>query len=677
MSTTFEIEQSLVADEELFSSFFDVEAGKKWFVKKIVAHLSTSPDVEGASRVYLAKAKMLVNTRRDPPQAREYAGVSSVLHLVVQAMYGSMGVHPAVFLDQDNVALLNFVTERRVRTIVQMRDSVNSDMFDFPDVDVWNSSLRPSARQFWQGNQAPASPLWPFVLSLQGKADRKVAITSLFAPPKNTNDQHRVECQTAATMVLMDSLLVAADPSALLASLDGELDGYLAIDNPDGAMRRFPVGGPFNGPLLDRFRLLADSAATGTNVLKIVPPSPFIEGPLFINLLANDDGGVQTVTATQVLPPADLVETIRTVAVPLSPSKVELVQPLGSTFSRGTRIVGSEVPLSHFLSDARPEAALFEQRFISLDDLQPGDVIHITGHPLLRAKIPTSAFGGERCVVVDPWQSFEQIRVTGHGVGETTLVQLASSMLRVANRLLTISRRVLNNCLNPALTLNTVASGTAPTQDNTPKGKALELGVKEIIARALSLTDNEPWTAAGFFEGTWEVYDFPAIEVQNLPAWDRQGGFRRYPAHWALAATGTVRPPGKTLQFAESQFFVFDYRPNAKTSITWPPADFHTSFIGLVWGLGRNLGATDERWQFGIPYLDDHAALVRATPLFTVARTNVRPGPTILTFDDMLPQLFYLAKDDNTEAWAIRPRVSSEAAYLSYLRTIGAIPNTP
>lgn len=679
MATT--LEQNLVADADLFSSLFDDEAGKKWFVKKIVAHAANAADVESASRQHLEKAKALVFARGDLSFDYVQVGVSrlEVDGFFARAMYGAMGVHPAVFLDQDNLPLLIFIAKRRVRTILQMRDHVNSatGVFDFPDVDVWHSSLRPSARPFWQGNQAPQSDFWPFVLTPQGRADRVAAVQSLFsgAPRQNVADRHRVECQTAATMVLMDSLLVADNAATLLASLDSAPDGYFAIDNPDVAIRRFPVGGPFSGPSLEgRLRVLEDAAAVNANVLNIVPP--FRERPLVFNLLANDDGGVQTVTTTQLLPPGDVGDTIRTSAAPLSSSTVGLVQTLERPFPRGTRIVGSEVPLFHFLTDARPGTALFEQRYVPLDDVQPGDVIHVVGHPFLRAKIPTSPFGGERCVVVNPWHPFDQIGVTGHGVGQTTIVGLAASMLRVANRLLTISRRVLNNCLNPALTLNPAAAGVSPTPDNTPQARTLDTRIKETIARALNMSpDAEPWTAADFFVGTWEVYNLPAIEPQDLPAWDRQGGFRRYPAYWALTARGTVRNGPVVLQFDESEFFAFGYWPTAPGSIAWPE-EFDKNFIALVWGLGRNPGATDERRQFGIPYVDDHAGRPVAMPLFTGGAPNARAAPTILTFADMLPQLFYLARN-NEEAWVLRPRVSGDAAYLTRLRTIGALPNSP
>jgi hypothetical protein len=38
---------------------------------------------------------------------------------------GALGVHPAVFLDRENADLLRFITERRFRTVLQMRDFVN------------------------------------------------------------------------------------------------------------------------------------------------------------------------------------------------------------------------------------------------------------------------------------------------------------------------------------------------------------------------------------------------------------------------------------------------------------------------------------------------------------------------------------------------------------------------
>jgi hypothetical protein len=53
-----------------------------------------------------------------------------------------------------------------------------------------------------------------------------------------------------------------------------------------------------------------------------------------------------------------------------------------------------------------------------------------------------------------------------------------------------------------------------------------------------------------------------------------------------------------------------------------------------------------------------------------------RPIPTVLTYSDLAPQLFNIAKDDG-EAWVLRSRVSADPGYLTYLRTIGALPATP
>jgi hypothetical protein len=81
MATTLEIQQNLVADTELFFPFFDDEAGKNWFVKKIVAYLSTSPDVEGAGhRIDNSEMKRTVTnpaagSRQDnPPRGHIFTG---------------------------------------------------------------------------------------------------------------------------------------------------------------------------------------------------------------------------------------------------------------------------------------------------------------------------------------------------------------------------------------------------------------------------------------------------------------------------------------------------------------------------------------------------------------------------------------------------------------------------
>lgn len=698
MATTFEIQQDLLADAELFSSFFDDEAGKRWFVKKIIAHHAAAADVEAASRQSLVKAKTaadaLVASREDKPAyVRDGTPDSLVNGLFARAAYAALAVHPTVFLDQDNGALLKFVVDRRVRTIFRMATHVNysderdsdAGYFDFPS-DAWASSLRSSARQYWRGTGGANNEIWPFVLSASGKLDPVVAVTSLFRfELPATNDKNSVECQTAATMVLLESLLSAADPSTLLTSLNDEGDGYVTLGLPDGVVRLGPGGVAAGGPAV-----LAEPAATGTNKVSVAPP---LAGDLPAFTLIANDGFTQAVTV-QVRPAPDTQSLpIRTSALPLAPTTVTLNETLTHDFARGSLVAFAGIPLFHFLNDRRPDKALFEQGLVPVDDLQPGDVVHIMGHPLTRVRIPTSALGGERCVIVHPWDRPDLVRVTGHGIGLSSILGVVFDMIQVTNRLLSISRRVLERCLDPGLTSDPADSGVVPTPGTSAREKALEARIKETIGRAVFAPVGS-WNANDFFTGTWRIFDFARIDAEDLPFWDQLADFgERYPEHWVLAAQGVIRTTVdgqvRQQQLPPNGFFVFGYWPDVfsakdeTASFAWLPEPENLdknfidgNFVAMREGWGSDNGATDLKRRFGIRYYDDQGGVWPAIPLFRPGPANAPAEQTILQYDDLLPQLFSFARDNN-EAWVIRPRVSGEAAYLNRLRTIGALPNTP
>jgi hypothetical protein len=484
-------------------------------------------------------------------------------------------------------------------------------------------------------------------------------------------------------MVLLDSLLQADNPKTLLDELNRVAGGYLTIDNPDGAHR--VVGGGWVGAL----RILAEPVAPGTGVvLKAIPP--LIEDTPPFNVVLLDSAGVtETVTIqtienpspTQLLAAGVPVTAeniakalIRTAAPPALPSRLTATTLIRS-FDPGTRLVSAAVPPVHFLSDPRPQIGLFEQGSIPVEDLQPGDVVHVLGHPLTRHKIPTSPFGGERSVVVDPRAlTTYLISITGHGVGERSLNDLGYLALIAPNRLLTVARQVLDNCLGPLMQGIPAAMGTSSDADNT---------IVEIVGRALSLNPSQ-WNRPGFFaDGNWEVHNFPAIHEGDLDWWaaeidrDPLRSFPGYPMHWALAMEGHLDlGPLGTLAFDAGDLFAFGYWPIKQTDMdfTWDTI-VSRNFVGLLRSSVHNSASTDPTLQYVIPYFDDQSGLLLNMPLHDKVSDDTAI-PTVLTYSDLAPQLFRLGKDD-TEAWVVRPRVSADPAYLRHLRDIGALPAAP
>jgi hypothetical protein len=440
-------------------------------------------------------------------------------------------------------------------------------------------------------------------------------------------------------------------------------------------------------------RILEEAVTAGMNVvLKVIPPVR--AEPPFTLVLLDRAGITETVTISSIEAPSvgqlmkasvpatpeNLAKAqIRTAAVPVLPSKLTAEQVTGS-FDRGTRVVPQGVPPFHFLSDPRPQHGLFEQSLVRVEDLQPGDVVHVLGHPLTREKIPTSPFGGERCVIVDPWAlTTYLVSVTGHGAKVCSLNDLAFAALVDPNRLLTVARQVLDNCLGPMMEGIPAAMGTSADAGDD---------IREIIGRGLSLT-RAVWESSGFFtKGNWEVHNFPAISGGDLDWWaaevdrDPLDWFGGYPRHWALAVEGRLDLGALgPREFQVGDLFVFGYWPGepASADLTWTdltrPTAIDRNFVGLVRSPFHNETSTDITLQYVIPYFDDQAGFVVAMPLYDKVPDDTAIS-TVLTYTDLAPQLFNLARDD-TEAWVLRPRVSPDPVYVSYLRGIGALPMTP
>jgi hypothetical protein len=691
MADGTDLEAELTADNSLFSRQLS-QAARKWFVKKIVAHSSGAADNLAKSKQYLQQARSIADVEPPPHEYAVPGSQLNILYIYPHIIYASLGTYPSVFLDQPNSPLLNFVTERRLRTILQMRDHVNG-RFGFPAMDILHSTLR-STQTHWEGvNQVGNEKLWPFVLKQGAAVNGKEAVEELFKPPPvNPTDFNFVDCQTAASMVLLDSLLEANDPNKLYGQLDQAGSGYLAIDNPDVPFR---TGA---GATIQGLHIIVEAVTTGSNVvLKVIPP--IVAKVPFDVVLLDAAGATETVTishvespsAAQLLTPGapatldDLMKAlVRTAAVPALPSKLT-AKSLQGSYIRGTRVLPRGIPPFHFLSDPHPQSSLFEQGLLPVEELQPGDVVHVQGHPLTREKIPTSPFGAERCVVVDPRAlTTYLISITGHAVGVKSLNDLALEALISPNRLLTVARQVLDNCLSPIMqgipaAMGTSADADVAIPDDLGDGKVT---IAEIIGRASGL-DESVWTEPGFFmDGNWEIHNLPAIRDGDLDWWAQIGAdplhrFRGYPKHWALAMEGHLDlGPLGTREFAAGDLFAFGYWPGKSVNrdLTWKTIVNH-NFVGLARAHFYNSSSTDISLQYVIPYRDDQAGFTVTMPLYDEVADDT-PIPTVLTYSDLAPQLFNLAEDDG-EAWVLRPRVSADPGYLTYLRTIGALPANP
>lgn len=136
---------------------------------------------------------------------------------------------------------LDFVARRRYRTIERMALFVNPNgrgYFRYPDTCLtnfsdgrWHWKVNVTATTYWEPVQPPLDvPIWlKKPPTAPATFDPVAAIGSLFTPKKNACEGNLLDCATTMNVVLMDSLLEAADPGVLTTKLAAKHVVYLAI----------------------------------------------------------------------------------------------------------------------------------------------------------------------------------------------------------------------------------------------------------------------------------------------------------------------------------------------------------------------------------------------------------------------------------------------------------------
>ena len=93
----------------------------------------------------------------------------------------------------------------------------------------------------------------------------------------------------------------------------------------------------------------------------------------------------------------------------------------------------------HFVTDSRPDHALFEQATLKTEDLQVGDHVFVRNHPLYKIFRPEGFWGGEHSFISEigsrdsALPAFRtELEVEGHGLSNT-LLGMANEMLEYVN----------------------------------------------------------------------------------------------------------------------------------------------------------------------------------------------------------------------------------------------------
>jgi hypothetical protein len=651
MSTPAEIVARLEAKKELFVRQLD-QAGRHWFTTRMVDHAKSEPDVEFSARFVLNIAKDMVTDRLDKTRKSLLDDLKRPRRNEIRAriIYGLLGNFPGVFLDNYGDDLLDFIVERRYRSIQRMLSYINPNdgraIIGYPSGGMLSSQVNKQSRDFWEGVDAERK-FYPFMLTTKGKASPKEAIESLFKKNKNKADRTLIDCPAAAMLTHLDALLAAKDPDKLMENLvaDGPLV-YILIDHPYGSLYIFGTGytGGFGGWLNQPAPAGDDIDLKMFHGLSAIPPN---------SLVLMDGSGAESITISKVTPRkvanaltgGELTNgNICIEANPLNETTVQ-VKNLSREFSVGSHLSLRFVDWFSVVGDDRPDKALFERSFISKDDLQVGDHIYLANHSIHMTRIGSTPWNGEHAFVLNPWHSNpNQIQITGHGINEQTVLQLSQQMLNEINAFLDITRVIVDKWL---------AIPDSRTPDWSQAGVATPTW-KAFLARFLLEGNPVP------FDGTMRVFNIPGI------TYSRGGKSRTYPGSWVMDLEGT----SGNRSFNRRELLLYDYDPRAKSAKPWKNPWPSVNPVA-VWRDPQLVSlSTEPKRQCVVSYTDLNVGMGLVMPLYYPIDPH-KGKPVRLTFDDIKRSVFFGL--DDGRIFVVRPRVTDDVGYRLHLRNIGAI----
>jgi hypothetical protein len=179
---------------------------------------------------------------------------------------------------------------------------------------------------------------------------------------------------------------------------------------------------------------------------------------------------------------------------------------------------------------------------------------------------------------------------------------------------------------------------------------------RRLLGEILLLTGPAP------FQGQARVFNLPAFQYL------KSGQQTRYPAYWVMDLQGTYG--GNPID--RRQVLIFDYDPVRTTDKQWPQPRF-TNRIAL--GRHDSLVALGlpTRKQYAVSYVDDNAGLLLYMPLYHPVGDR-KGKPLRLGYADIQDSVVMgTAGPRGDKLFVTRPRVRATPAYLTFLKTIGAI----
>jgi hypothetical protein len=626
---------------------------RKWFVGKIIEFLLAQgvadADIENRTKDIIINSGKALNARIKkgfPAGSLEskwalYDQVTSR----TQIIYGMIAMHPQ-FLDAANADFFDFILERRFRSIQRMNFYVTPNVFAYPDTDA-----HPPEKMKVNKDAAGPPALWkgfldnslPFTLTGDGRSDPVNADEKLFKKNKGS-DRNLFACDPVATILHMDALRAAKNADHLMKALAGLGDHYLKIDNP--------LGHCANDLLGQRLVAVSSAPVTAGDHVDIQVGNAgvilkMLEAQLTPDILRDDNYisfDVPNLKFMIVL--GDVKETFFIQAVNPATRMVRAVN-LKNGYAAGAKIYVTrqvfpfydQLPF-HFITDSRPDHALFEQLTLKSVDLQVGDHIYVINHPLYKMYYPSGAWGGEHSFITEigtrdsSAKTFrDTLKVEGHGAAGT-LLSMSEEMLLYVNKVLSLiqalSRIHLDNLKTngrKSATVGTFKVTFITRKEPGPDQKSVDMNVFEY---------NGKYTYSVMFRGKKLSYAAPGFVIKELAS-TPDIAFRIFNSDGTDSVVDATHPPPKELLRVDF--------------IGSGPAE---QFILSKWAAS---------------WFNVQTTRFETLPLFEKDNKT----PTRLDFDDLVFSKPFFAADDNGEVYVTRPRVDFSPAYQTFLKNIGAI----
>jgi hypothetical protein len=624
---------------------------RKWFVGKIIAFLTAQGVTAG--NVVEERTGKIIKGAGDLLKTRIKKGFSAgglaskwalynQLTSRTQIIYGMVAMHPQ-FLEPANASYFDFILERRYKAIQRMAFYVNPNdvrnVFAYPEDKPMKLNKDATAHPaLWRG--AVTGGLMPFLLTSHGTSNPSDAIDALFNSNKGA-DRNLLACDPVATVLHLDALSAAKNPDTMLKALANEGEHYLKIDHPDGHLGTYTDGqvlvGVSSAPANAGSNAVIELGRIG-DVLSIMQP------PLSATQLTTDNFfPFQGPDFAFVEGVQNIFKQERFRIAQVNPVKRHIkIGTLQKTYGPGAKLYVSKTDQpfystlpQHFLSDTRPDRALFDQLTVKAADLQVGDHIYVLNHPIYRLFYPAGIWGGEHSFISEigsrdvTGSVFRTaLKVEGHGLNNT-LLGMVNEMLEENNIVLAIMQSLAR------IHLGNLEKNGRPTAAGTVNVNGFKFKFLQRIESAVNMN---------VFE-----YDMPYEYSVVL-----KGNRRRFPMTGGFVIKEVASAP-------ETEFRIWSHVD--KDSVASKGKPLVASFAGA--GSAEQFKLS--KWV--VKFFNTRMMRFETHALFKT--DNRTPNP--VTFDDVVKSKPFFTTDDNGDAYVVRPRVNFDAAYQAFLTNNGAI----